>query len=266
MAITTLNGLIAAASQRVSYLKTGSRTTVAGFPFSLFDLAGNPGAGTLAGTNTANGIVPTDAIAGYPVINAFGGGATGYLAGVQFGCSVACRLIAYDCLFSAGAYNFNADVTLASQPSYTARLPSGGTDFTNTEIWIEAVAAFTGTPSFQVFYTNQAGVTGRTTGAVAAFSGMAAGRMFLLPLQSGDTGIQKIERVVGTVATVGTFNVHVMRRLWNGRVRINNDGDAHDFTKTGMPQVFADSALRTVIYTDGTTSGVPEIQFEISNG
>lgn len=266
MAITTLDGLIGAASQRVSYLKTATRTTIAGLPYSVFDLAGNPGAGTLAVGNTTTGIVPTGAIAGYPVINAFAGGATGYLAGVQFGSSVACRLVTYDCLFSAGAFAFNAAATLSTQPSYSGRVPSGGTDFTNTEIWIETVTAFTGNPSFAITYTNQAGVAGRTTGTVASGAALAIGRMYLMPLQAGDAGIQKIESVTCTVATVGTFNVHVMRRLWNGRVRINNDGDAHDFTKTGMPQVFADSALRTVVYTDSTSSGVPEIQFEISNG
>ncbi len=264
MAITSLDQLIAAQSQRPTYLKTASRTTVAGFPFSLFDLAGNPGAGTLAIGNTAAGVVPTDTDAGYPVLNAFPASSTGYLSGVQFSSSVACRFSVYDCVFSCGAYAFNADTTLASQPSYAARIPDGS--YLNTEIWIEAVTAFTGTPSFQVFYTNQNGTTGRTTSAVAAFSGMAVGRMFYMPLQSGDTGIQKIERVVGTVATAGTFNVHVMRRLWNGRVKINNDGDAHDFLKTGLPVIYDTSALRTIVYTDGTTSGVPEIQFEVAAG
>lgn len=266
MAITTLDGLIGAASQRVSYLKTATRTTIAALPYSVFDLAGNPSAGTLAVGNTTTGIVPTDAITGYPAINAFAGGATGYLAGVQFGSSVACRINLFDCLFSAGAFAFNAAaVALSTQPSYSGRVP-GGTDFTNTEIWIETVTAFTGNPSFAITYTNQDGVAGRTTGTAASGAALAVGRMYLMPLQSGDTGIQKIGTITCTVATAGTFNVHVMRRLWNGRVRINNDGDAHDFTKTGMPQVFADSALRTVIYTDSTSSGVPEIQFEISNG
>ena len=265
MAITSLDGLIAAPSQRLTYLKTATRATVAAIPFSVFDLAGNPAAGTLAVGNTTTGIVPTDAVAGYPTINAFVGGNTGYLAGVQFGSSVACRIGVFDCLFSAGAFTFNANVTLSTQPSYASRV-LGGTDFTNTEIWIEAVTAFTGNQSIAITYTNQNGVAGRTTGTIATGVAPTIGRMLNLPLQAGDTGVQKIESVVSSVSTAGTFNVHVMRRLWQGRVRINNDGDAHDFTKTGMPQIFADSALRFVVYADSTSSGISELQLEIANG
>lgn len=264
MAITSLNDLIAAQSQQVGYLKTASRTSVAGIPFSVFDLAGNPGAGTLAIGDTTTGVVPTDTTTGYPTINSFGA-LTGYLAGVQFGSSVACRISVFDCLFSAGAFAFNAAATLSSQPSYAGRV-LGGTDFTKTEIWLECVTAFTGNQSIAITYTNQNGVTGRTTGTIATGVAPIVGRMLQLPLQSGDTGVQKIESVTSTVATAGTFNVHVMRRLWNGRVRINNDGDAHDFLKTGLVQIFDTSALRHVIYTDGTATGVPEVQFEISAG
>lgn len=263
MAITTLDGFLAAASQQVSYLKTASRTSVAGIPFSVFDQAGNPGAGTLAIGNTANGVVPTDAVAGYPLINAFGG--TGYLGGVQFGSSVACRMILMDCLFSAGAYAFNANTTLASQPSYSGRVP-GGTDFNHTELWLETVTAFTGNQSIAVTYTNQAGTAAKTTGTVATGVAPTIGRMLQLPLAVGDTGLQKVESVVGSVATVGTFNVHVMRRLWMGRVRIANDGDTHDFLKTGMPLIFSDSALRLIIMADSTATGIPEFMAQIVDG
>ena len=263
MSITTLDGFIAAASQQVSYLKTASRTAVAGIPFSVFDQAGNPGAGTLAIGNTANGVVPTDATVGYPLINAIA--ATGYLGGISFGSTVACRMILMDCLFSAGAYAFNANTTLASQPSYSSRVP-GGTDFNNTELWIEAVTAFTGNQSIAVTYTDQGGTAAQTTGTIATGVAPIVGRMLQLPLAAGDTGLQKVESVVSSVATVGTFNVHVMRRLWMGRVRIANDGDAHDFLKTGMPQIFADSALRLIIQADSTATGIPEVMAEILDG
>ena len=45
MAITTMDQLIAAKTQRIPINKTASRTAVAAIPFSVFDLAGNPGAG-----------------------------------------------------------------------------------------------------------------------------------------------------------------------------------------------------------------------------
>lgn len=264
MAITTLDQYIGAAKQRLTMLKTGARTTVAAQPFSLFDIAGNPGAGTLAIGNTANGLVHTDATAGYPVMNAFGGGATGYLTKVEFGNTVAMRISLYDRLFSAGAYAFNAATTLATQPSYSARLP--GTDYKGLEIWVEQVTAATGNQAVTVTYTDDLGNTGHTTGAVGIGGAPTVGRMWQLPLAAGDQGIQKIESVTGTVATVGTFNVHVMRRLWTGRVATAAGGDVHNLTRTGMVQVYATSALFPMIYADSTASGVLEMSLEISNG
>lgn len=85
MAITTFDGLIASAKQLAIWKKTAARTTVATGWFTMLDIAGVPGAGTLAGTSTAAGVVPTDATAGFPTVDAFGGGATGYLARVEFG-------------------------------------------------------------------------------------------------------------------------------------------------------------------------------------
>jgi hypothetical protein len=265
MTITTLDQYIAAPSQRVSIIKTAAVTSVAANSTQVIQAAGNPGAGTLAGTNTANGVVPTDATAGFPSINAFGGGATGYISNISFGSTVACRLHLFDCLFKAGAYAFNANVALTSQPSYSSRV-LGGTDFTNTEIWIEAVTAFTGNQSIAITYTNQAGTTGRTTGTIATGVAPIIGRMLQLPLAAGDTGVQKIESVVSTVSTAGTFNVLVLRRLWSGRVIFANFGDVHDFLKTGMPIIFADSALMVVPQPDATTTGVFEVVAEIVNG
>lgn len=264
MAITTLDGLIAAPSQRVGILKTASITATALMATQNLQAAGNPGAGTLAGTSTAAGVVPTDATVGFPAINSFGG-ATGYISNITFSNTVPCRMSLFDCLFKAGAYAFNANTTLAAQPSYSGRV-LGGTDFSNTEIWIEAVTAFTGNQSIAVTYTNQAGATAHTTGTIATGVAPGIGRMLQLPLAAGDTGVQKIESVVSTVSTVGTFNVLVLRRLWNGRVRIANDGDIHDFMKTGLVQVFDDSALMNIITPDSTATGLPEIIAEVVYG
>ncbi len=264
MAISTYDGFIASAKQSISQIKTATRTSVAAAWFSVFDLAGNPGAGTLAGTSTTAGVVPTDATAGCPTINAFGGGATGYLAQVEFGSSVACRLKLFDMLFKAGAYAFNANTALSAQPSYSGRVPGG--DYSDTQIWLEAVTAFTGNLSINVTYTNQAGTGSRSTGTVALGLAMTLGRMIQLPLQAGDTGVQKIDNVTATVATAGTFNILVLRPLWSGRVKIANDGDVHDLAKTAMPEVFADSALILAVAADSTSTGIPELEYVIANG
>lgn len=275
MAITTFDpGFIASAKQYIRLVKTGGRTTVATGWYSMFDVAGNPGAGVLAGTSTTAGVVPTDATAGTPGISAFGGGATGYLAQVDYGNSVASRLKLFDMLFKAGAYAFTAGTTsLTAQPSYSSRV-IGGTDYRDTQIWIEVSTAFvTGTAwQVQVTYTNQAGTAARSSIILPATTAanLTLGRMYQLGLQSGDTGVQKIESVIvtngGTAMTAGAFNVLVLRPLWSGRCRVANDGDVHDLAKTGMPVVFADSALVMTAASDTTTAGIPEIELVIANG
>ena len=45
MSIATLDQYIAAAKQQVNIVKTSARATIAAAWFSLWDLAGNPGAG-----------------------------------------------------------------------------------------------------------------------------------------------------------------------------------------------------------------------------
>lgn len=266
MAITTQDGLVAAQAggQGVPFAKVAI-TAVATAWMSVFGAAGTPGAGVLAGTSTTAGVVPTDATAGCPVINAFSGSNTGYLSAVDYGNTVACRMRLCDLLWKGGAYPFNANVTLASQPSYSSRVPNG--DYKGTEIWLEAVTAFTGNQTITITYTNQDGVTGRSTGAVATGAAPILGRMFQMPLQAGDTGVQKIESVVSTVSTVGTFNVLVLRPLIaDMRVKMINDGGNLGPDVVDFPVVFADSALFLQVNADGGATGVASLFVGVING
>ena len=263
MTISTLDGWIAAPKQHLPWKKTATRTTVALRWFSVFDIAGNPGAGTLAIGNTANGLVPTDATAGYPIINAFGGGAIGNIGRCEFNSSVACRIRLFDRVFAAGAYAFNANVSLASQPSYAGRMPSG--IYNGTEIWVEQVTAATGNQAVNVTYLDQGGVSS-STGAVGIAAAPTVGSCWQLPLAAGDSGVQQINNVVGTVATAGTFNVMVLRSIASIRIKVANDGDIQDFLKTGMRHIFADSALYCLICPDSTSSGLPDCEFDVVNG
>jgi hypothetical protein len=264
MAITTLDGYIAAAKQTVQWTKTAALTVVAQNHGSPFAVAGAPGAGTLAGVNTANGVVPTDAVAGYPIINAFGGGNLGYIARANFASSVACRITLFDRLFVAGAYAFNANTALASQPSFAGRLPD--TNYAGLEIWVEQVTAATGNQAVNVTYVNQSGTGSRTTGAVGVGAAPIVGRCWQLPLQSGDAGVQRIDNVTGSVASAGTFNVMVLRRLLSARIPVAGAQVSMNLIDTGLRQIFEDSALFVMISADSTAIGVPNIDIEICNG
>lgn len=262
MAITTLDELIAAPKQRLLISKTASRTSVAAAGCSVFDLAGN--AGVLAGTSTTTGVVPTDATAGCPIINAFGGGAKGYISRIEGSNVVSCRIALYDCLWKGGAYAFNVNTTGNSPASYSSRVPSG-TDFTGLELWYEQVTAGTLVQNVNVNYNNQAG-TAKSTGVIAAPAAMILGRMFQLPLASGDTGLQGVTGVVGSVASAGTFNLLVMRPLGEVRIRVANDGVIQDMLATGLPVVYENSALMMVVTADSTATQLPELVIDIVNG
>jgi hypothetical protein len=264
MAITTLDGIIAGAKQRISMYKSASRTSVASYGCSVFDLAGLPGAGTLAGISTTTGTVPTDATAGCPTINAFGGGATGYISRIEGNNIVSCRILLYDCLWKGGAYAFNVSTSGNSPTSYSSRVP-GGTDYTGLELWYEQVTGGTLVQNVNVTYNDQGGASS-TTGVYAMPAAMIVGRMQQIPLAAGDTGIQGVTGVVGTVASGGTFNLLVMRPLGQIRIRIANDAIIQDALMTGMPQVFDDSALMMIVVADSTATQNPELVIDIVNG
>ena len=260
MAIQSLDDWIAAAQQIVYWYKK-TTTVVAGFPYSMFDAPGNPGAGTLAIGNTANGLVPTPATDGYPHIESITN--TGYMSSIAYNNYNAGIMALYDRLFAAGAYAYNADTTLSSQPSYAGRVPN--TNYNSLEIWIETVTGFTGTPSFQINYLDQDGNAG-DTGVVAVGYPMTVGDTNSLPLASGDCGVQRVDRVRCTGASAGTFNVSVHRSLWLGRINSVGDRFEHDLLKTGMKQVFSDSALAVGPAADSTSTGNPYLEIEIADG
>lgn len=264
MTISTLDGYIGSSKQKIAWVKTAARTTVANGWFSLHELAGQPGAGTLAGTSTAAGVVPDDTTAGYPGVNSFGGSASGYISKIEFANTVACRIALFDRVFLAGAYAFNANTALSSQPSYSARLPN--TDYTGLEIWAETVTAATLNQTWNVTYTNQSGTTGKTTGATGIGAAPTLGRCFQLPLAAGDSGVQKIENVAGGTGSAGTANIMVLRPLWSARIVVANMGDIHDLLKTGFPQIYDTSALYVMVNADSTSSGVPEMSIQVANG
>jgi hypothetical protein len=262
------------AKGQVVYLDKGS---VAGTTFlwntNFASAIGGSGAGTLAGTSTTQGVVPTSATAGFPYIRPIAAGNTAYLGAVDFntGMQTAGRIRLFDMLFKAGAYNFNdSGITLSAQPSFASRLPGG--DYVGTELWFEAVTAFaTAAPTITVTYTNQDGLAGQSTGAfVVAAAAPAVARMVQIPLAPGDSGIQKIESVTSTGPTAGTFNLLIVRPLWTGRVKQAQDygpGYTHGPDKTSLPIVYDTSALFTAVATDlNANTGAISLALSIVEG
>jgi len=269
MAISTADGVVGAAKQQVRIQKASVTATAASWE-DIFQAAGTPGAGALSlGTNTPAGAVCDDTVTGYPALNTFGGGATGYLAAVDYACSVPGRFALKDRIYHVGTISALslATTTLSTQPSILARCPDGAG--VGNEIWLEFVTAVSATATtVAVTYTNSSGVAGRTTGAIS-INGLILGRLLQLPLQAGDSGVQKIESIIvgGTVATTGTFNVIIARPLWEGgRVGVANGGDIHGVDKTLLPILYATSALWPMYAPDSTATGIAELLLTVING
>lgn len=268
MAITSANDYINSAKQIIPFTKTGSVTSVAATRFSVFNAAGNPGAGTLALTSALTGVVPDATVAGYPSLNAFGGSAVGYLSRVAYSSSVTGRLELWDRVFGINVLLTSAaTTTLASQASYSARIPNS--NYAGLRIFLEVTTVVSATATtVQVTYTNQAGTTGRTAIVSGSLSGFTVNRLVEVALQAGDSGVQKIETVIvgGTPATGGAaVNVIVLRPLWTNRVPIANGGGVDGVDRTGLPQVYATSALFLTSVPDSTSTGVPDLNIEIAN-
>lgn len=338
MAITGADGWFAAFKQKLTLIKTAAITTVAAQTFSLWGVAGNPGAGTLAVGNTTTGVLFDDLVAGSPRIVGFAGGATGYLAAARFRNSVPGGAILYDRIVGFGAvsmtslatttftaqavvtgsitgtvmtvsavtsgtlavgqpitgagvtagtvisslgtgsggtgtYNVSISQTVASAtisgwPAIASRIPSA-TDYGNLEIVLEITTTVSATATtITVTYTNQDGVTGRSTGATASLSGFTTPRVIQMPLQAGDKGVQKIESVTvgGTVATTGAFNVLIARRLADFDIRVANAMDLQAWDAIGGPILFDTSCFWQVAQADSTSSGFPTLALDVISG
>ena len=267
---TSVDGILGAVKQRLSFYKTASRTTVAGGWFTNFDLAGNPGAGTLAIGNTANGVVHTDATAGYPTINAFSGPALGFLSRAALKNSVVGTIRLFDNVFSAGAYAFNANTALSSQPTFASRVSynAGVADYKGLELWAEQVTTATGNQAVNVTYTNDADVTGRVTGATGIGAAPTVGRAWQLPLQAGDKGVKVITNVAGSVGSAGTFNVKLLRPLADIYIDIAGKVVVQDYAALGFPELFTNSAIMALLMSPaGTALGTMDIgNLDIING
>lgn len=250
MTIASTDDFIASAKQSVSLGITTSRTTVAATPFSLAGIVGFNGVEVLAGASTTTGVTQTSSTVGFPTIQPFGIGAKGYIASIACSAPNPGRYMLYDCLWKGGAYAFNANTSGNVPTSYASRIIDNNYS-DGLELWYEQVTGGTGIPSVNVSYLDQDG-NAASTGVISLGAAHIQGRMTRLPLANGDSGLQGVTGVVASVATVGTFNLLVMRKLWEGRINTVNQAVVDGIDTLGLPEIFATSALRLIVATDAT--------------
>lgn len=247
MAITTQAGLAAAKRQRHSWFAGMSANTM-----SSFDLSSAPGAGTLAGSSTTAGVIPTAATPGTMTPHPFGAGKTGYLTKFENYLQRSQTAYLYDLLWKAGAYAFNAAVSLSGQPALQ-RVPN--TDYKPLQLIVEIVTTFTGNPVIDIGYLDAAGNPQTTSITLTA---PVIRSVWRLPLIT--EGIQQVTSVTATVASAGTFNVLIVRRVGFsgiGDVTNNQVGVSSKQVDTplltGMALIDEDAAL--AIYVNAVAIG-----------
>lgn len=269
----TLDKVLGAYKQVIPLVKTNSVTTVAGLPSLLIDRAGYPAAGSLNPSSTVNGTVPTDETAGFAPIEAPTGSNKLYISGVKIAASVAMSIELFDLLFYAGQITIpttgTTTVSLTSRPSFSSRVPfmvDGVTrNWQSVKLFIYSAVAWSNhAHTCSLDYLDQGGAAGNT-GNIST-QNYAINRMIRMPLASGDTGVQELTgyNLNGVTSAAGAVVACAMRSL--GKFRTQGGlSTIYGPDYTGLPQVFGDSAILPVVYTDSTSSGVPSIDIEIAH-
>lgn len=241
MSVTTLDQVVAGFQPTRFFSKAVTPTLVAGRPASLWGLGGIPGAGSF--DNTLNGVTLSSSsaqVAGQlPHVDP--GSGLAYVAQLMATASQAGILLVLDRLWHNG--NISATSTSPqsiTSPTWPARDDNASTNGTGVLLALEVSAATgAGTPTITISYTNQAGTSGRTaTNIIATNASSAAGALYFIGLQAGDTGVRSVQSItLSQTWTSGTINLVAYRVL--GAVGIATGGipAKEDAVTLGMPTV-----------------------------
>lgn len=261
MAINTLQNYAAALKQTIVMQKNSSSCTgLRALSVSKVSAGEPPVFSTISAA--AAGVVPVAGDTGFPSLNSFSG--VGRIAALSVAGTGNGRYILYDRLFHCGPYNTaSASTTLASQPSFSSRVP-GGTDYAGLQLWLESNTC-SGAPALTVTYTDQSGNAGASTSFTLTSLGGVNGSCQQVPLAAGDSGLSKIESVSTTAVGSGTFNLFVARPLCIVRVE-DVEPRLFQMEELGLIEIFPTSALALLMASDTTTTGIMELGVEIASG
>jgi hypothetical protein len=259
MAITTMDGLVNAIGNASQDQKLffPSATNVAGGWINLnqavtssFGIMATPTAAG-SGGKTYN---RTSETTGFPRFNNPAGGLTQYIGRLGATFATAGTLHIYDLLWACSGLVGN--VATAQNVTSFSGMPTRNTTGTGCEIWVGCSSAIGATAhNVTVSYTNQAGTAGRTTVSTAGIASMPANRMYQLPLQSGDTGVQSIQSMTlsASSGTAGNLWLLILQRQAGISAAVPNVATTLDFAGLGMP-IVADNETFVFVHQGTTTS------------
>jgi hypothetical protein len=277
MTISTLTDFENARRDKVRFLYSGGSNFAANQWTSPAQLQSDPG-GIPQLSNTTTGTVPVAGDAGFPVIGS--SGAIAYVSRVEANMlatssngTCAGRVMLYDRLWHAGRFLISSTATfsLSSQPSFSARLPGGS--YAGTLLLLEVENSVGGACTIQINYTNQSGVSGRTSGAVSYNVG--AFYIFVVKLQVGDSGVQKVDSIAitGTGGAPSYVNLVIARPIAVFPLEPPTTLAGTDATHyaeavvpmeaLGLPQIYDTSALAFALNRSQTSNPVIELRVEV---
>lgn len=257
MAITTRDGVIAGLQTPRFISKAVTPTLVAGKPQSLWGLAGSPGAG--AWDTTLNGVVlsSTSAMVNgqLPHVNPVSG--NGYIGRVQGQATIAGTLLVLDRLWHNGGYTITStSAQNSTTPTFPARDAAGATSGDGVLLGLEiSSGAGAAAPTITISYTNQAGTASRSGVNInPTANSPAAGSMFMIGLQAGDTGVRSVQSLTLSVSWVsGTMNLVAFRLLAAIPLTGANTPASLDALTGGMTRLY-DGVVPYLVFVPSTTT------------
>jgi hypothetical protein len=160
----------------------------------------------------------------------------------------------YDRLVHAGGYD--ANITSVQNINTPALTRYSGSSSVGNRIMVEIYSEVGGAGRvLQINYTNQDGVSGRTSFSRIGVSASLknAGNAYICTLYSGDTGVRSIESVqilVGGTGVAGNFGVSIIRPLSAVQVLPSISAGIKDFAtgQPGIPKIESDACLTYIYY------------------
>ncbi len=263
MAFTSLDNLVAALPGQIEPYTKASATSVAGGYQTLFNLAGQPPAGTIAALGQlTTGVIPTyTTIGAFSFTNNAGGTVTTNIARISANNSVMGTLVLHDRLWHAGSFTSVSGSISITNPTTTPNRTYGpaANVYQAIELWAEIASALSATATtITITYVDGIGNTGLTATCTLPASAIL-GRWFPFAL-ANNNGIQYITAMSGSAAPTGTFNLVMITRLVEIPMAIAGVSTALDFAGCGFPLVKNSACLSFFMVcnsaTTGTVSGV----------
>jgi hypothetical protein len=266
MAITTMDGLVAALgnADTLSWYKTTSTTTVAGYDISFYQLGGVP---TLPSIPSSVGTFCTSTTGGAPTITKSSTDKV-YVASVDLVTTALQTYTLNDRLYHCGSLVGNSSALQTFTVTSTVAMDAGCISTnTYTEWWMEGYTTLGSAASscyFDVTYTDA------STGVIAVTIASTFRQSRLLRILSSVTG-KIIQSISGatlqvTTGTAGSWGVTVSRPLFTITPGLVNVGITYDFAQTGLAQISTLACLWWRAWQATTATGVLQANVKLVAG